>query len=64
MQTVKDLTIEESKAIVGEVIEEKLREFLTDPDGGPTLRIEVQDRLRKELQEPHPESENIPLLET
>lgn len=37
MQTVKDLTIEEFKAVVGEAVEEKLRELLTDPDAGLTL---------------------------
>ena len=51
MQTVKDLTIEEFKAVVGEVVEEKLRELLADPDAGLSLRPEVQERLRKELQE-------------
>ena len=30
MQTVKDLTIDEFKALVGEVVEEKLRELLTE----------------------------------
>ena len=63
MQTVKDLTIEELKAVIGEVVEEKLRELLTDPDAGLELRPEVQGRLRKDLQEPQPESENIPAAE-
>ncbi len=63
MQTVKDLTIEELKAIIGEVVEEKLRELLTDPDAGLALRPEVQDRLLKDLQEPQREGENIPAAE-
>jgi phosphoglycolate phosphatase-like HAD superfamily hydrolase len=63
MQTVKDLTIEEFKAVVGEAIEEKLRELLTDPDTDLTLRPEVQERLRNELQEPQPEIESIPVEE-
>ncbi len=63
MQTVKDLTIEELKAIIGEVLEEKLRELLGDPDAGLALRPEVQDRLRKDLQEPQPEVENISAAE-
>jgi len=63
MQTVKDLTIEELKAVIGEVVEEKLRELLTDPDAGLALRPEVQDRLLKDLQEPQPEGENIPAAE-
>ncbi len=60
MPRVKDLTIEELKAIIGEVVEEKLRELLTDPDAGLTLRPEVQERLLRDLQEPQQEGENIP----
>jgi hypothetical protein len=60
MPTVKDLTIGELKAIIGEVVEEKLRELLTDPDAGLALRPEVQERLTKDLQEPQQEGENIP----
>jgi hypothetical protein len=63
MQTVKDLTIEQFKAVVGEVVEEKLRELLTDPDAGLTLRPEVQDRLRKEFQDPPPDSKNAAAAE-
>ena len=42
MQAIRDLTIDEFKAVVGEVIEEKLRELLTDPDVGLTLRPEIE----------------------
>jgi hypothetical protein len=52
MQTVKDLTIEEFKAVVGEVVERKLRELLTDPDAGLTLRPEIEARLRQQFQNP------------
>lgn len=63
MQTVKDLTIEEFKEVIGEVVEEKLRQLLTDPDTGLELRPDVQARLQKDLQEPQPESENISAAE-
>ena len=63
MQTVKDLSIEELRAIIGEVVEDKLRELLTDPDAGLALRPEVQERLEKDLQESHLEGENIPAAE-
>jgi hypothetical protein len=63
MQTVKDLTVEELKAVIGEVVEEKLRDLLTDPDAGLALRPEVQERLLKDLREPQPEGENIPAAE-
>ncbi|HUY15423.1 MAG TPA: hypothetical protein VMX16_17605 [Terriglobia bacterium] len=41
MHTVKDLSTEELKALIGEVVEEKLREMLADPDAGLALRPEV-----------------------
>lgn len=63
MQTVKDLTIEELKAVIGEVVEEKLRELLTDPDAGLALRPEVRDRLLSDIQEPDSKGENIPAAE-
>ncbi|MGA2609973.1 MAG: hypothetical protein ABSH01_21240 [Terriglobia bacterium] len=63
MQTVKDLSVEELKAVIGEVVEEKLREILTDPDAGLTLRPEIQERPLRDLQEPQEESQNIPAAE-
>jgi len=63
MQTVKDLSIEELRAVIGEVVEEKLREILSDPDAGLALRPEVQERLRTELQEPQEGCQNIPAAE-
>ena len=63
MQTVKDLTIEEFKAVVGEVVEEKLRELLTDPDTGLNLRPEIEARLKQQLQSPQLDGESIPAAE-
>jgi hypothetical protein len=63
MHTVKDLSIEELKTIIGEVVEEKLHELLTDPDAGLALRPEVRDRLLRDLQEPEREGENISAAE-
>jgi hypothetical protein len=63
MQTVKDLSIEELRAIIGDVVEEKLRELLADPDAGLTLRPEVQERLLRDLREPQVKGENIPAAE-
>jgi hypothetical protein len=44
MQTVKDFTIEELKAVIGEVVEEKLRQLLPIPTRawlfGPRFRID------------------------
>ena len=63
MQTVKDLSTEELKALIGEVVEEKLRELLADPDAGLAIRPEVRDRLMEDLQEPRRDGENIPAAE-
>jgi len=63
MQTIKDLTIDEFKAVVGEVIEQKLRELLTDPDVGLSLRPEIEARLRQQLENPQLEGESIPAAE-
>jgi hypothetical protein len=63
MQTLKDLTIDEFKAVVGEVIEEKLRELLADPDAGLSLRPEIEARLREQLQNPQLDGESIPAAE-
>ena len=63
MQTVKDLSVEEFRAVIGDVVEEKLREILNDPDAGLALRPEILERLRADLDQPQQEGENIPLAE-
>jgi len=52
MQTVKDLSIEELKAVIGDVVEEKLREMFNDPDTNLALRPEIRERLLKDIQDP------------
>ena len=63
MQTVKDLSIEELKTIIGEVVEEKFREILSDPDTGLALRPEIRERLLRDLEKPQTAGENIPVAE-
>ncbi|MHB8653682.1 MAG: hypothetical protein ACYDA9_07375 [Terriglobia bacterium] len=63
MQTIKDLSVEELKAVIGEVVEEKLREMLVDPDAGLSLRPEIQERLLKDVQEAQHDGRNIPAAE-
>jgi hypothetical protein len=63
METVKDLSIEELRALVGEIVEEKLREILADPDAGLVLRPEIRERLLRDLEEPQQEGQNIPAAE-
>ncbi len=63
MQTVKDLTVEELKAVIGEVVEKKLRDLLADPDAGLQLRPEVVERLREDLQSGGSDEENVSAAE-
>lgn len=42
---VADLTVEKMRDVIREVVDEKLREFLVDPDFGLELREETEERL-------------------
>ena len=46
---VKDLGVEELKALIQEAVEEKLEEMLGDPDLGLELRDEVREQLKQSL---------------
>ena len=46
---IRDLTTEQLKALIQDVVEEKLQEMLDDPDQGLELREEVKQRLRESL---------------
>ena len=46
---IADLTTEELKSIIREVMEEKFKEFLVDPDYGLELREEIEKRLTDSL---------------
>ena len=63
MQTVKDLTVEEFKALIGEAVEKKLRELLMDADAGLSLRPEIEARLRQQLENPQLDGKSIPAAE-
>ena len=56
---IADLTPEELKSILREVMEEKFREFLFDPDYGLELRESIEERLIDSLAS----KERIPLEE-
>ena len=60
MPTTKDLSIEELRALIEEVVEEKLHELIRDPDEGLILRPEVQERLQKTLRQPKKSRRTIP----
>jgi hypothetical protein len=47
--TVADLTIDEFKGLVKEVVSQTIIELLGDPDEGLELREEIQERLHRSL---------------
>jgi len=46
---VAELTVEQLKALIHEVVEAKLKEMMGDPDFGLELTDEVKERLRSSL---------------
>ena len=46
---IDNMTIEEFKALIGEVVEEKLKALLFDPDYGYELKDEIEVRLKASL---------------
>ena len=63
MQTVKGMTVQDLKDLIGEVVEEKFRELLADPDEGLPLRPEVEKRLRASLNQPRKSRRTVPAAE-
>jgi hypothetical protein len=63
MQTVKDLSVKELKALIAEVVGEKFREMLVDPDVSLALRPEARERLRTDFERLQVKRENIPAAE-
>ena len=58
---IRDLTTEQLKTLIQEVVEEKLQEMLDDPDQGLELREEVKQRLRESLDAAERGEESIPV---
>lgn len=57
---VKELSVEQLKALIQEAVEEKLQEILGDPDQGLELREDIKDRLRHSLAAVERGEEGIP----
>ena len=55
---VKDLGVDEFKALIYEAVEEKLEEMLGDPDQGLELKEKLKTRLQRSLST---KSQNVPL---
>ena len=60
MQTVKDLSVDEFKALVGEVVEEKVRKLLAEFDAGLPLQPEFLECLLRELKRTQQGGETSP----
>ncbi len=60
MQSVKDLSVAELKALIAEAVEEKLGQLLGDPDEGLSVRPEVKDRLLHSLKRSRGPRRTIP----
>ncbi len=58
---VKELSVEQLKALIQEAVEEKLQEILGDPDQGLELREDIKDRLRRSLAAVESGEEVIPI---
>ncbi|TEU12343.1 MAG: hypothetical protein E3J21_21250 [Anaerolineales bacterium] len=60
---VAELTVDEFKQIIEEVVEQKLAEMLGDPDEGLELREEIKARLRRSLEAERRGAKGIPAQE-
>ena len=49
MVKVKELSVEQLKALIQEAVEEKLQEILGDPDQGMELSEDIKERLKQSL---------------
>ena len=58
---VKELSVEQLKALIQEAVEEKLQEVLGDPDQGLELKEDVKERLRHSLSAVESGDEGIPI---
>ena len=52
MRSVKDLTEDELKSLIAQVVEEKLEDLLGDPDANLPLRQEIRQRLLRSQSQP------------
>ena len=60
---VKELSVEQLKALIQEAVEEKLQEILGDPDQGLEVKEEVKERLRHSLAAVKRGEEGIPIAQ-
>ena len=59
MRSVKDLTEDELKSLIAQVVEDKLQDLLGDPDVDLHLRPDIQQRLHRSLDQPSPSRRTV-----
>jgi hypothetical protein len=60
---IKDMTVDELKALIRETVEETLEDFFRDPDEGKEVREEVKQQLLKSLKRTQAGERGIPAEE-
>jgi len=60
-RTVAQMTEQELRALVGEVVEEKLAELVHDPDEGLELVPELRARLERQMEQVRAGERGVPL---
>ncbi len=60
---IKDMTVDELKALIRETVEETLEEFFADPDEGKEVTEEVKQQLLKSLKRRQAGERGIPAEE-
>jgi len=62
-RTVAEMTEQELRALVGEVVQEKLAELVHDPDEGLDLTPEFQARLERQMEQVRAGERGVPLAD-
>jgi len=63
MRSVKDLTEDELKSLIAQVVEEKLEDLLGDPDADLPLRQEIHQRLLRSQSQPSASRQTVSAAE-
>jgi hypothetical protein len=63
MSSVRELSVEELKVLIGYTVEQKLEELLGDPDCDLHLQPDIEKRLRQSLEKTRSGEPGIPIDE-
>lgn len=62
-RTVAEMTEQELRTLVGDVVEQKFAELIHDPDEGLELTPELQARLERQIEQVRSGERGIPLAD-